>query len=169
MKFQDSTLKDERVRIKQNCEIVVVAVNIEQICYALSAAYNGVKVGLIFEGETLGRNVSSELRLLKSGANFSLTENSSFKEKIDLLYKILHKENLFGKENNPVLFDMFFLEEILKLKNLSIYFNTEVHKIVKYSNQLKSKIFAYSSEKSVEYYFEGKFITNSFDYDLGIN
>lgn len=76
MIIQEYTSKREVTKIEKKFDLIVVGGGMAGVCCAITAARQGIKVGLIQDRPVLGGNASSEVRLWVLGATSHMGNNN---------------------------------------------------------------------------------------------
>lgn len=144
-----------------NFDLVIVGGGIAGVCAAIAAARKGTSVALVQDRPVLGGNGSSEVRLWMLGATSHMGNNNRWAREGGIIDEILVENTFRNKEGNPVIFDMVLIDKVLAEKNISLFLNTVVYKIVKSDDRNITSVKAYNSQNETEYLFNGKYFCDA--------
>jgi hypothetical protein len=156
MIIQEYTSKRELSKIEKSFDLVVVGGGMAGVCCAITAARQGIKVGLIQDRPVLGGNASSEVRLWVLGATSHMGNNNRWSREGGVIDDILVENTFRNKEGNPVLFDMVLVDKVLAEKNIELFLNTIVFDIQKSDEKVISQVTAFNPQNQTEYTFKAE-------------
>lgn len=154
MIIQEYTIKRELTKIEKKFDLVVVGGGMTGVCCAITAARQGIKVGLIQDRPVMGGNASSEVRLWMLGATSHMGNNNRWSREGGVVDEILVENTFRNKEGNPVLFDMVLVDKVLAEKNIELFLNTIVFDVEKSSEKVISQVTAFNPQNQTEYTFK---------------
>jgi len=160
MIIQDFTSKRELTKVEKKFDLVVVGGGMAGVCCAITAARQGIKVGLIQDRPVLGGNASSEVRLWVLGATSHMGNNNRWSREGGVIDEILVENTFRNKEGNPVLFDMVLIDKVLAEKNISLYLNTIVMDVEKSSDTSIASVKAFNPQNQTLYTFSAGLFTD---------
>ncbi|MDF2485315.1 MAG: dependent oxidoreductase, partial [Herbinix sp.] len=117
-------------------EFVVVGGGMSGICAAIAAAREGIETALIHNRPVLGGNASSEIRMHICGASCHDAKENSRES------GIIEELLLENKRRNPLhsypIFDSILWEKVRFQKNLTLYLNSHMTKVITEGNRIQS-------------------------------
>lgn len=147
------TQKRESKFEKLSFDFVIVGGGLSGVCSAISAAREGLRVGLVQDRPVLGGNASSEVRVWALGATSHMGNNNRWAREGGVIDEIM-VENLFrNKEGNPILFDALIMDKVLNEPNITLFLNTVVYDVNTQADEVRS-VLAFNSQNSTTYQIE---------------
>lgn len=147
----------ERIKIQK--DFVIIGAGMAGICAAVQAARLGLTVALVNNRGYLGGNASAEIGVIVNGAtgsqefNFHARETGIIEE---ILLENLHR----NPQGNRYIWDTVLLDFVRREKNITLFANTNVDKVIVDNSQIKCVSGAQSgTEKRFD--FEGRFYLDS--------
>jgi hypothetical protein len=123
----DYTMEFEKIKV--NCDMTIAGGGMPGICAAIQAARLGLKVALINNRGYLGGNASPENRINVAGADGA--QEFNFYARESGIMEELRLENLYrNPQGNAYLWESVLFDFVLKEKNIELYLNTNIDKVV---------------------------------------
>ena len=143
----------EEQPVRGQFDLIVVGGGISGTCAAISAARNGMRVALVHERSMLGGNSSSEVRLFpenNSGHQPWIREGGIHDELYTEERARNHQDYMEGTMNAH--WDLVLYEWVVREKNISLFLNTHMHRVMLDGPELIRAIYAIQlgTEKSFE-------------------
>ncbi|QGQ95593.1 FAD-dependent oxidoreductase [Paenibacillus psychroresistens] len=119
-------------------DITVIGGGLAGVCAAVAAARLGQTVALVQNRPVLGGNSSSEVRVWVCGATGHGVNR--YGRETGIMGEMFVENQYRNPEGNPYLWDLVVLETVLAEKNIQLFFNTDVHEVEAYGDELDRKI-----------------------------
>lgn len=116
-------MRQETVR----SEITVIGGGLAGVCAAIAAARLGQSVSLIQNRPVLGGNSSSEVRVWVCGATGHGINR--YARETGIMGELFVENQYRNIDGNPYIWDMVVLEAVRAEPNITLYLNTDVHKV----------------------------------------
>lgn len=137
--------------IEEHFDLVVVGGGLAGVCTSITAARQGLRVGLVQDRPVLGGNASSEVRLWVLGATSHMGNNNRWAREGGVIDEIL-VENMFrNPEGNPVIVDALLLEKTSAEKNITLLLNTAVYEVEKDEHDGIRSVRGFCSQNGTQY------------------
>jgi len=139
-------------------DIIVIGGGLAGICAALAASRQGASVCLITDRPVLGGNSSSEIRVWTMGATCG---GSLYSEEFGILGELKLRNLYTNPEFNVLYWDEVLLDTVLAEKNISLFLNTHITKIIcSEKNEIES-VQGYQLAAERELIFSGKYFIDA--------
>lgn len=140
--------------VSRRFDLLIVGGGMSGVCCAITAARQGVQVGLVQDRPVLGGNASSEVRIWVLGATSHMGNNNRWSREGGVIDEILVENLHRNKEGNPHIFDMVLIDKVLNEPNISLFLNTIVYDVEKRDARNLSGVRAFNPQNSTMYHFE---------------
>jgi hypothetical protein len=148
-----------------NKELTVIGAGLSGVCAAVMASRKGLKVALISDRPVLGGNSSSEMRMWTRG---STGGENIYAEEMGILGEMKLKNLYRNPEANVLFWDEVLFDTVLDEKNIQLFLNTHVNRVVLDGNTCIKEVGGYQQGTEKEFLFESDvFIDASGDGSVG--
>ncbi len=134
-----------------SANVVVVGGGVAGVCFAVSAARQGISVILVQDRPVLGGNASSEVRLWMNGATSHGYNNNRWARESGIMNEILMHNLYRNPGGNAHILDTVFLDLVLAEPNLTLLLNTSIHAVEKRDADTISAVRGFNSQNQTFY------------------
>jgi hypothetical protein len=134
-----------------SADVVVVGGGVAGVCFAISAAREGVSVILVQDRPVLGGNASSEVRLWMNGATSHGYNNNRWARESGVMNEIMMHNVYRNPGGNAIILDTVFLDMVLAEPRLTLLLNTSVYTIEKKDPDTISVVRGFNSQNETFY------------------